>query len=587
MIIERAVPMRLADGCRLLADIYRPDGLARVPALLERTPYGRHRCDQAEVPPGGSTPRTREALGRAVVDRGYAFVVQECRGTGGSEGVFEKYVHEADDGAQALAWLAAQPWCDGRVGTMGFSYAATTQLAAASAGAPTLAAMFLDCGGFFDAHASGIRRGGAFEIKQATWAVSHAQRTAQALGDVALAAALAREDIDRWLRDTPWDSGHSPIAALPAQEQQLVAYWRTEAMSSFWRQPALYARGAVDRFAAVPSLLFTTWFDTSLPSTMALWGAMRAVAPAVATRLVVGPWTHGNRHQPWAGDLAFGEAATPEAGFGTDMLQARLAWFDSVFGRATPAPAAPVRLFLMGGGPGDFDAAGRRRHGGRWIDAQVWPPESARPLRWHLQADGSLAPAPTAASARHRFTADPSRPVPTRGGAINGGEPVMAGGAFAHTGAADTPQVLRFETAPLDQALCMAGPVLARLFVSTDGPDADVTIKLLDVYPDGVAYGLSDGILRLSHREPTRAPQPTQPGEVMAIEVEAYPSANCFAAGHRVRVEIAGSNFPRFDLNPNGDPLRRGMAQARVATTTLHTGPAWPSSLELWHLPAP
>lgn len=588
MIVERALPMVLPDGTRLLADIYRPDTPRRVPALLERTPYGRHRCDQAEIPQGGTAPRTREELGHAVVARGFALVVQECRGTGASEGVFEKYVHEADDGARALAWLAALPWCDGRVVTMGFSYAATTQLAAATASPPALAGMFLDSGGFFDAHASGIRRGGAFEIKQATWAVTHAQRTARAAGDTALAAALEAIDLGHWLRRTPWDVGHSPIAALPDQERQLVEYWRHEAMGRFWQQPALYARGAVARLASIPALHLSTWFDTSLPSTIGLWQALQAHARSQGlpfdAPLVIGPWTHGNRHQPFAGDLDFGAAATAEAAFGADMLEARLAWFDALL-NARPPPLRPgVRYCLMGGGPGDIDVHGRRRHGGRWVDASSWPPENARPSAWHLQVDGRLADEPAQRPASWQWTADPAHPVPTCGGAINGGEPIMAGGAFAHVGGPEAPHVLRFETAPLPEPIDIAGPVSARLFVATDGPDADVTIKLLDVYPDGVAYALTDGILRLSHRDPRLAPWPTSAGECIEVEVEAYPTANRFAAGHRLRLEIAGSNFPRFDLNPNGDPRDRRMEHARIATTRLLAGPEHPSRLVLHRL---
>lgn len=585
MIVETAVPMQLADGSRLLADIYRPDSAAPVPALLERTPYGRRRCDQAEIPTGAEQPRTREAMGRIVSARGHALVVQECRGTGESEGVFEKYVHEAADGAAAISWTAARPWCDGRVVTMGFSYAATTQLAAAAVGAPALAAMCLDSGGFFDAHASGIRRGGAFEMKQATWAYTHAQRTAQARGDPALAAAVADQDLDRWLRDTPWRCGHSPLSALPDQERQLADYWCHEAKSPFWQQPALYARGAIARIAPLPSLLLTTWFDTSLVSTLALWQALQQSGVPAPRRLLIGPWTHGNRHQPWAGDLDFGAAATAEAALGADLLQARLDWAEQALQRAARPTAAPVRLFLMGGGPGDLDAAGRRRHGGSWLDAEHWPPPS-QAVAWHLQPGGGLARTLPRQAAAPRFAADPRQPVATRGGAINAGEPWMAGGAFGDDGPCRAGHVLRFESAALDAPLCIAGPVRARLFVATDGPDADLTIKLFDVYPDGCAYGLTDGILRLSHRDPARAPLAVTPGAVMAVEVEAYPSANRFERGHRIRIEIAGSNFPRFDLNPHTDPAQRRMADARVATTTVHIGPEQPSALVLQVLDA-
>lgn len=603
MIVEHGVPMPTADGCRLLADVYRPDTDHPVPAVLERTPYGRGRCDQAEVPPGGQVPRSREQLGQAVTARGLAFVVQACRGTDGSGGDFEKYLHEADDGVQAIAWLAGRSWCDGRVATMGFSYAAMTQLAPATLGAPALVTCFLDSGGFFDAHGSGLRRGGAFEIKQATWAVTHAVRTARSLGLAALAESLAAVDVEAWLRRTPWDIGRSPISALPTQERQLVAYWRTEAAGrrgedgdggaaspgGLWRHPALHARGGIATIASVPVMVLTSWFDTSLPSSLALWCALQAEGSDAARRspLIIGPWTHGNRHQPWAGDLDFGDAAGADAAFGSELLTARLDWIDEALGRRPRRLRPPVSLFVMGGGAGDFDARGRRRHGGAWLEASTWPPAAAREEAWHLHEAGVLEPRPSPRGAATSFTADPFRPVPTRGGAINGGEPLMQGGAFAHVGPVDGVHVRRFDSAPLAAPRVVAGPLRARLWVSTDAPDADVVVRLFDVYPDGVAYGLADGILRLSHRDPLDAPRAMTPGEVAAVEVELDPTANRFERGHRIRVEIAGSNFPRFDLNPHVDPAARHMDRARVATTTLHLGGDRPSQLLLHLLPPP
>jgi uncharacterized protein len=577
MRIERGLALTLPDGCRLVTDIYRPPGAGRVPAVLERTPYGRGRCNQAEIPYGASEPRSREALAQAFVARGYALVVQDCRGSGDSTGVFEKYVHEAEDGLHTQAWIAAQPWCDGRIATMGFSYAAMTQLATACLGAPHLRAMFLDSGGFFDAHASGIRWGGAFELKQATWAFLHAQRTARSRGDEALAARLAAENLHAWLRRTPWQPGASPIAAMPDQEAMLLDYWNTETFGDFWRQPCLYARGAIEQLRKIPMLLLSSWFDTSLPSTINLWWALRnagADAP-----LVIGPWTHGNRHQSFAGELDLGpQAHVPHPS--ADLLQWRLDWFDAVLHyQPGEAPAPRVRYFEMGGGSGVHGDHGRRAHGGCWRSSAQWPPPSTRALALHLHADGLLHEVAPPQSQQRAFTSNPNHPVATRGGAINSGEPLMEGGAFAHP--AQEPGVLVFQTSPLTRPLRIAGSVLLQAQISIDTPDADLCVRLLDVYPDGVAYKLTDGVLRLSHREAGAELRALSVGEPVRIRVHAYPTAHQFAAGHRIRLDVAGSNFPRWDLNPQNDPRRRDMQHARTAQITLHLGGPEPACLQL------
>ncbi len=579
MRIDRGVTLTLPDGCQLVADIYRPDTQQRVPAVLERTPYDRGRCNQAEIPPGGDVPRSREEMAEAFVARGYALVVQDCRGTGQSTGEFEKYVNEAVDGLHTQAWLAAQPWCDGRVATVGFSYSALTQLATACLGAPHLRAMFLDSGGFFDAHSSGIRFGGAFELKQATWSWMHAQRTALMRGDTELAARIASEDLRAWLRRTPWTAGRSPIAGQPEQERVLAANWAQESFSDFWRQPFLHARGAIDRIRQVPAFLFTSWFDTSLQSTVQLWEALHKAGQAAP--LVIGPWTHGNRHQRFAGERDFGPSAVvPHAS--ADFLRMRLDWFDQVLGGAAPArETARVRYFVMGATGGDANC---------WREASHWPPPASRPLVLHLLDGGTLAAQPGPADTTV-LRADPTQPVPTRGGAINSGEPLMDGGSYAHEPTMQ--DVLVFESQPLQAPVEIAGPVSARLYVATDGPDADLCIKLLDVHPasagapHGVAYNLTDGVLRLSHRDPQAAPRAARPGEVMQVQVNAYPTAHRFEVGHRIRLDIAGSNFPRFDLNPNADPLRRHMDHARTAHTTVHLGGDCPSCLELLVTAAP
>lgn len=593
-----AVTMR--DGCRLRADISRPADAIRVPVIVERTPYGKRSTDQSEIAPGQETPRTRDQLANAFVERGYAMVVQDCRGCGDSEGEFAKYVSEAADGFDTLAWIARQPWCDGRIGTMGFSYGSQAQLAAASLAPPHLAAMFLDCGGFFDARRSGIRQGGAFDLKQATWAYAHARRTAQRRQDAELLASIDAEDIAAWLRRTPWRHGDSPITRLPALEREIVDYWRNESFGTAWMRPGLFAKDAIDAIARVPTFFMSAWFDTSVLATLDLWQALREHGGR-SLPIVVGPWTHGDRHRRFAGQLDFGADADPAIGLHADTLALRLAWFDSVLlhGPRATTDSAPVRFFMMGGGDAERDEHARWRHGGHWIESATWPPTESCDAILFLSAEGELSPEALAAG-EHRLLADPHTPVPTVGGAINSGQPVMAGGAYdqettpstfaaeaSHGPLADRDDVLVFQTGPLTGPIAVVGSVAVRLFVATDGPDADLAVKLIDVYPPGAdgsrgpAFNITDGILRLSHRDRMRAPLATAPGTLYEVVVETFPTANVFAAGHRIRLDIAGANFPHYDINPNADPTERTMLQARRAITTIHVGGRTPSRLEM------
>lgn len=598
---EGNVAVTMRDGCRLRVDISRPlSDAERVPVILERTPYGKRSTGQSEIAPGQAIPRTRDELAVAFVERGYAMVVQDCRGCGDSDGEFTKYVAEAEDGFDTLAWIARQPWCDGRIGTMGFSYGSQAQLAAAALAPRHLAAMFLDCGGFFDAHRSGLRQGGTFDLKQATWAYAHARRIAVLRDDDELLAAIDAEDIAAWLRRSPWDYGRSPIARLPVLEREIVDYWRNEAFGPMWMRPGLFGKGAIDAIAKVPTFLLSGWFDTSILATLDLWEALRQQQGAGAP-LVVGPWTHGDRHQRFAGQLAFGSGADLVDSPEVDTLALRLDWFDRVLlgKRAMQAGRAPVRYYLMGGGDSRRDDDGRWRHGGRWIESTHWPPADATDAVLFLAPDGGLFSEPSARGARS-MVADPARPVPTIGGAINSGHPVMAGGAYDQvttpaTFAAVAPygplaardDVLVFATDPLTEPVALVGSVAVRLFVVTDGQDADLAVKLIDVYPpagDGSpapAFNVADGILRLSHRDPDRAPLATTPGSVYDVVIETFPTANVFAVGHRIRLDIAGSNFPHYDINPNSDPTDRTMAHARRSITTIHTGGATPSHLTM------
>lgn len=596
MPTTQMVPMR--DGVRLATDIYLPDGAGPFPTVMERTPYGRHLASRSEITALNRTPASRAELAALFVARGYAVVFQDTRGRYGSEGRFVKYLADGEDGFDTCAWLRAQPWSDGRLCTMGLSYAAHTQAALACLDPPGLLAQVLDCGGFANAWVSGIRQSGAFELKQATWAYRNALVSPEAEGDPVIKAALAAEDISEWFTRMPWRRGHSPLRHHPDYEAYLLEQWEHGAFDRFWQQLGVWTEGWYARYSRAACVHVSSWWDPyPLTATANYTGLARAGRGP--QRLILGPWTHGDRSDRSFGDVDFGPDAPIDSWAG-DWRQYRLRFFDHVL-KDTRLEEPPVRIFVMGGGSGRRSAAGKLEHGGRWISADGWPLPGAEQVAFHLHNDGRLDRArPGAAAAPVSYDFDPSRPVPTIGGAMSSLQPVASAGAWNQVEApgffgctppflplATRPDVLVFQTDILSAPLQVVGPVEAELWVATDGPDTDFTAKLIDVhppnrdYPRGYAMNLTDGILRLRYSpDPTR-PRLRSPGDVTCIRLTLFPTANLFLPGHRVRLDVSSSNFPKFDVNPNtGEP--EGLARRRrTAVNTVFMDADRPSRVVL------
>ena len=590
--MQQDVYIAMRDGVRLAADIYFPeDASGPLPVLLERTPYNKRGTNQGDRSLADPQPRAKPEVAAWFARAGYVYVIQDCRGRYASEGGFTKYVNESEDGADTLAWIMQQPWCNGRVGTLGLSYGAHAQSALASTAPVGLAAMFLDSGGFSSAFHSGIRQGGAFELKQLTWACKHARLAPATQADPPRRAALDAQDIRDWMAVNPWQPGHSPVAAAPEYEQFVLEQWSHEIFDDYWRSPALYARGYYPQWPDVPMVHLCSWFDPySLTATENYAGLSRLKRGPV--KLVLGPWTHGQRSVTHAGDVDFGPAATLDGNIAPDYSTLRLAWFDRHLRGDAAAPdylPTPVKLFVMGGGSGRKNAEGRLEHGGRWRDEADWPLPQAQPIKHYLHADGALSPqAPLLDRAALEYDFDPANPVPTIGGAIASGAPVMAAGSFdqrttpALFGASapfgplsGRDDVLVFQTEVLQQDVEVTGQVVANLWVSSSARDTDFTIKLLDVYPpsadypDGCAINLAHGILRMRFRDSFEHPVLMEADAVYPIQIAAYPTSNRFVAGHRIRIDISSSNFPHFDVNPNtgapaGTPSTPVVAHNRV-----------------------
>jgi putative CocE/NonD family hydrolase len=546
----------------------------------------------------------RPAIAEFFARNGFAVVMQDCRGRYGSEGLFTKYLAEGEDGFDTLEWIANQEWCDGRVATMGLSYGAHTQLAMACLAPPALACMFLDSGGFANAYQGGIRRGGAFELKQVTWAHRHALLSPETALDPARKAALEQVDLPAWFRNMPWWPGHSPLAAAPEFEEYLFKQWQKIRFDPYWQQVGLWAEGYYDRIPDIPIAIVGSWYDPYAGACLANYQAL-AQRHKNPTCLLMGPWTHGNRSVTFAGDVDFGFHSTLEGHTAADYLHYRLAWFRKCLfhkDSETIAPRQGVSWFEMGGGHSAKNTDGRLQNNGSWRHSPTWPPRGHHSITLYLGIGGTLDLKPCSDTHSYQYDFNPQNPVPTVGGAITSGEPLMSGGAFDQKAGSvlfetsendhlyplsERPDVLVFQTDILEEELVLTGTVSADLWISSDCPDTDFTIKLVDVFPpsedfpQGYCMNIADGIMRARFHEGWDREVFLQPGVVYPIRVEALPVSNCFKAGHRLRLEISSSNFPQFDVNPNNGELPGSQSEFRIARNKVHIGEQYPSSISL------
>lgn len=583
--VERNAMMPLRDGVRLAADLYFPASRGEkvagdFPVVLTRTPY-----DKIAL----------AATGKYYAERGYVAAMQDVRGRYASEGIFYPFAHEGPDGYDTVEWLAAQPWCNGKVGTLGESYCAADQSALASLNPPHLSAMVVTYGPSSYYHSS-MRHNGVLELRFFSYAFAMASTSKEALADPAVKAALdeARANIWDWLKAGPIRRGNSPLRLVPSYEQWCIDILTHATYDDYWKQPGYGPRPYYEQHADVPTLYIGGWYDSYTRSTVENFVEM-SERQKTAVHLLMGPWTHGGVGGTAAGDASF----MPDGGL-SHYESTRLRWFDHwLKGLATGIERErPVRYFVMGGGPGPEKPGRMIAHGGRWKSATAWSPPGVRPTPFYFHRDGKLSQEPPGDEVEPtRYTFDPRNPVPTIGGHLSAIS-IPAGGFDQRNderfpGCSGTlplsarRDVLCFTTAPLGKPVEIAGPIRLKLWVSTDGPDTDFTAKLLDVhppspnYPNGCALNITDSVRRLRFRDSFEREELAVPGEVYELSFEMYPSANLFAEGHQIRVDISSSNYPRFEVNPNtGGRLGadRGM---RIAENSLHHSKSEPSHILL------
>ncbi|MGI8855820.1 MAG: CocE/NonD family hydrolase [Thermomicrobiales bacterium] len=568
--VDRNVPVPMRDGVVLFADVYRPSGPGPYPALLQRTPYDKQ---------NGGSPFTLRAAGS-----GYAVVVQDVRGRFESEGRFDAFVNERQDGYDTLEWLAAQPWCNGDVGMFGGSYVGLTQWQAAISGHPALKAMAPAITAA-DYHAGWAYQGGAFELGfNLSWT----------MGALALNTVLRKRKEDPAAEATfqalltgadnlPTEFTRLPLAGHDILREFAPYYdnWASHpTYDAFWADLDVSTRYDTLNVAA---LNIGGWYDIFIKGTIDNFTGMRATGPAALRdrqRLLIGPWNHGGlaRGNP-IGDYDFGTRSTG-AVIDADGIQLR--WFDRwLRGIENGAEReSPVRLFVMGAN--------------QWRDEQEWPLARTEWQEWFLHSggranslngDGALSRELPAGEPPDSYVYNPRNPVPTLGGGLCCNAVFTMGGAYDQRPTEAREDVLVYTTPPLDQAVEVTGPVKLILRASSSAPDTDWTAKLVDVEPCGYARNLTDGILRARYRTSMREGTPITPGEVVEYEVDLWSTSNTFLPGHRIRLEVSSSNFPRFDRNPNtGEQPGRSTEMVSALQTVFHSS-EHPSRLVLPVIP--
>lgn len=546
--IDRYQVATMRDGVKLYSDVYRPSAPGRYPTIVIRTPYGTQRegsAIHAKVP----------LLARA----GYAVVNQDVRGRYESEGQWDPFRFEAQDGYDTIEWAAKQPWSNGKVCTQGGSYLGHVQWAAASQAPPSLVCAFPAVAST-NIYANWLSQGGAFRLSfNYGWGVVRMPNRIMLPQSWHTGKEATPELVyEKILMHLPLNTGDEESAHYAVKHYR---DWLThESYDSYWKSIS-----DEERFDKVKVPVHTSggWFDIFLAGTINGYVGMRqkggTPAARASARMIIGAWGHGPSQK--FGDLDFGPTANQ------DLATHELRFFDHYLKAPNGLDREPpVRLFYMGVN--------------KWKSEQDWPIPGTKYTNWYLGDGGKLSPTQPAGTAQTTFTYDPANPVPTTGGNNCCGSPTAAGPVNQNALNSRT-DIVRFTSEPLTSPLAIAGPVKMMLHAATDGPDTDWMVKLIDVHPNGDAYPMAEGMLRARFRQGLDKPELLKANQPYEFTVDMVGTAVVFQYGHRIRVDVTSSNFPQFDRNPNtGEPLGSS-AKVRVAKQTLHHSAARPSHIVL------
>jgi putative CocE/NonD family hydrolase len=596
-IVDRKVMVPMSDGKRMATDVYRPKDTSRkYPVIFVRTPYNFNFWD---VRLGAPRDMTAELT---AIKHGYAFVEMNERGHFFSEGAYDILGAPLSDGSDAISWIAQQPWSNTKVGTVGCSSTAEWQMGVAAQGNPAFTTMIAQ--GF----GAGVGRVGPY-MEQGNWYRGGAVQMlfiAWLYGEQNQVRPMFppnTSQADLILASKAFDlAGHFPpvdwakaLAHLPEQDILKAAggpngifadrmevstggamVKRTPNDPAWYRGGLWHDNMKID----IPGLWFMSWYDVSVGPNLATYNHVRKTArPEIAAQqyAVIAPTLHCSYTRATE-DTIVGERSMGDARLDYDALT--YGWFD---------------YFLKGEKNGILEKTPRVRYFtmglNKWQKSDTWPPEGAQPMTFFLGSggkanslygDGALSAAAPPNDAPDTFTYDPMNPVPSYGGNVCCTGNAVVGGAMDQRKMETRSDILVYSTEPLKEAMELSGPIEATLYISSDAKDTDVTMKLLDVYPDGTAYNLDETIQRLRYRDGYDKPLVwMEPGKVAKVTLQPMTTSNYFPAGHRIRVEVSSSNFPRFDRNLNTGGNNYDEAKGVVAHNAIHHSQQYPSKITI------
>jgi hypothetical protein len=599
--VERKVMMPMRDGVRLATDIYRPKNApGKVPAVFVKTPYNFNYWDVRNGVPGDMTA----AL--TAVKRGYAYVVQNERGHFFSEGSYDILGPPATDGYDTMDWLSRQPWSNGKVGATGCSSTAEYQPAVAATGHPAFAAMNVQgfgagvgrVGPYWEQ--GNWYRGGAVQMLFITWIYGQQNQVRPMFPRETSPEDLIRAskafDLAPQLPPVDWSKAlwHLPVQdiikavdgprgifadAMPVATGGRMI--QRAPNDPAWNKGGLWHETMpID----VPGLWFMSWYDVSVGPNLAMYNHVRRTAKGDAANqqwAVIAPVAH----------CAYTRAAENTVVGERSMGDARLDYQEIVYGffdkflkgaAATRVDTLPkVTYYTMGLNT--------------WQTSGTWPPEGARPLTFYLSSggrantlngDGVLVTAPPGADRPDSFTYDPMNPVPSYGGNVCCTGNAIQAGAFDQRKMETRDDILVYTSEPFEEGTEVSGPVVPTLYVSSDARDTDFTVKIIDVQPDGRAYNLDESIQRMRYRDGYDKPLVWMDnGQVYKVTLQPLTTSNYFAPGHRLRIEVSSSNFPRFDRNLNTGGNNYDETKGVVARNSVHHSRQYPSHVTITVVP--
>ena len=563
LTVERNVAVKMRDGVVLRADIYRPDAEGKFPVLLTRTPYNKD---------------GNMKFGLMAAAQGYVVIAEDCRGRYASEGEWYTFRYESQDGYDTVEWAAALPYSNGKVGMFGGSYVGATQMLTAIAHPPHLAAIcpFVTASNYHDGW---TYQGGAFEQWfNESWTSALAQNTLFRFA-VDHTNALLRDSmlpLDQYplynFKELPEGSGRTRLLA-----PYFLDWLAHPSYDGYWKQWSIEEHYPDIQ---VPSLNIGAWYDIFQGGTLRNYVGMKQHAGNQAARqgqrllMIIGGHAGGGRK---VGDIDFG----PTAEFDSDATT--LAWYDYLLkGEQNEfASGRPVKIFVMGAN--------------EWRQEDDWPPPEAQTTKYYLHSggkanslrgDGTLSAKAPASEPADQYVYDPANPVATIGGPLCCDATHLPPGPRDQRPDEARDDVLVYSTQPFAQDFEVTGPVRVELYAKSSAVDTDFTAKLVDVWPNGYAQNLTEGIVRARYRNSQETPELLNPGQVYKFQIDLWSTSNVFRKGHALRLEISSSNSPRFDRNLNTGETQSSARRYVSATNTVLHDAQHPSTLVISVVPA-